>query len=143
MSDFIDREMRCEHWMLFAAILVVATLLRIVALDVRGLWTDEALTIVLSNWSIPDLLLRPTDPTPALYYILHKLLIPASASLEVVRSISVVAGVMSVALMFLVARLAFGMGGGLLAAALLAVWSAHVDYSQEVRAYSLLFFLTL
>jgi hypothetical protein len=143
MADLLDREMRGGHWLVLAAILVVAILFRIVALDAQGLWTDEALTIVLSNWSISDMLLRPTDPTPALYYILHKLLIPASASLEVVRSISVIAGVLSVGLMFLVARLAFGVVGGLLAAALLAVWSAHVDYSQEARAYSLLFFLTL
>ncbi|HEY3144875.1 MAG TPA: glycosyltransferase family 39 protein [Dongiaceae bacterium] len=143
MADVLDREMRPEHWTMLAAILAVATFFRVVALDAQGLWTDEALTIVLSNWSIPDMLLRPIDPTPALYYILHKLLIPASASLEIVRSISVVAGVASVGLMFLLGRLAFGVAGGLLAAALLAVWSAHVDYSQEARAYSVLFLLTL
>jgi hypothetical protein len=129
--------------LVLAAILIVAILFRTIAVDAQGLWNDEALTIVLSNWSIPDMLLRPTDPTPALYYILHKLFIPAGASLEVVRSISVVAGVLSVGLMFVVGRLAFGIAGGLLAAALLAVWSAHVDYSQEARAYSVLFFLTL
>jgi hypothetical protein len=143
MADLLDREMRPGHWLVLAAILIVAILFRTIAIDAQGLWTDEALTIVLSNWSIPDMLLRPTDPTPALYYILHKLLIPASAPLEVVRSISVVAGVLSVGLMFLVGRLAFGAAGGLFAAALLAVWSAHVDYSQEARAYSVLFFLTL
>ncbi len=128
---------------MLAAILVLAVLFRVVALDAQGLWTDEALTIVISNWSIPDLLLLPTDPTPGFYYIVHKLLIPADASLAVMRAISVVAGVMSVGLMFLLGRLAFGVAGGLIAAALLAVWSAHVDYSQEARAYSVLFFLTL
>lgn len=143
MADLLDREMRPGHWLVLAAILIVAILFRTIAIDAQGLWNDEALTIVLSNWSVPDMLLRPTDPTPALYYILHKLFIPAGASLEVVRSISVVAGVLSVGLMFLVGRLAFGIAGGLLTAALLAVWSAHVDYSQEARAYSVLFFLTL
>ena len=58
-------------------------------------------------------------------------------------SMSVRSGVMSVGLIYMLGRLAFGASGGLLAAALLAVWSAHVDYSQEARAYSLLVFLTL
>lgn len=128
---------------MLGAILVLAILFRVVALTAQGLWTDEALTIVLSNWSVSDMLLQPTDPTPALYYILHKLLIPANAPVEVVRSISVAAGVSAVALIYLLGRLAFRPAGGLLAAALLAVWTAHVDYSQEARAYSLLFLLTL
>lgn len=128
---------------MLAAIIVAAILFRIVALDAYGLWTDEALTIVLSNWSIPDMFVLPTDPTPPLYYVLHKLLIPANAPLEVVRSISVVAGVMAVGLVYIIGRLAFGAAGGLIAAALLAVWTVHLDYSQEARAYSLLFFLTL
>jgi mannosyltransferase len=143
MAGLVKRDVRSGHWQILAAILVVAILLRVAALDAYGLWTDEALTIVLSNWSVSDMLLLPTDPTPALYYIIHKLLIPANAPLEAVRSISVVAGVLSVGLIYLVGRLAFGAAGGLLAAALLAVWSAHVDYSQEARAYSLLFLLTL
>jgi hypothetical protein len=128
---------------MLAAILVAAILLRVVALDAYGLWNDEALTIVLSNWSIPDMFLLPTDPTPPLYYVVHKLLIPANAPVEVVRSISVAAGVMSIGLIYLLGRLAFGAAGGLLAAALLTVWTVHVDYSQEARAYGLLFFLTL
>ena len=134
---------RLGHWTVLAAIIIAAILFRVIALDAYGLWTDEALTIVLSNWSIPDMFLLPTDPTPPFYYVLHKLLIPANAPPEVVRSISVVAGVISVGLIYLIGRLAFGMAGGRIAAALLAVWTVHVDYSQEARAYSLLFLLTL
>jgi mannosyltransferase len=129
--------------MMLAAIFVAAILLRAITLNAHGLWTDEALTIVLSNWPIIDMLLKPTDPTPFLYYAIHKLLIPANSSIEVIRSISFVAGVISVGLMYFVGRLAFGAAGGLLAAALLSVWSVHIDYSQEARAYSLLFLLTL
>jgi mannosyltransferase len=122
---------------------MVAILLRVMAIDAQGLWTDEGLTIVLSNWSISDMLLLPTDPTPFLYYGVHKLLLSANSSIAAIRSISVVAGVLSVGVMYLLGRLAFGAAGGLLTAALLAVWSSHVDYSQEARAYSVLFLLTL
>ena len=131
------------HWTLLCLLLVAAILLRVVAIETEGLWTDEALTIILSNWSIGDMLLKPTDPTPFLYYAIHKLLLPPDASLAAMRSISVVAGVLSVALMYPLGRLAFGRWGGVLAAALLAVWSMHIDYSQEARAYSLLFLFTL
>ena len=143
MAQLVKRDARRWHWQMLATILVAAIFLRVVALDAQGLWTDEAFTIVLSNWSVSDMLLLPTDPTPALYYIIHKLLIPANASLEAIRSISVLAGILSVGLIYVLGRLAFGAAGGLLAAALLAVWGAHVDYSQEARAYSLLFLLTL
>ena len=131
------------HWAVLATILMVAILLRVVAIDAQGLETDEAMTIVLSNWSILDMLLLPTDPTPFLYYGIHKLLLSAHSSIAAIRSISLVAGVMSVGVMYLLGRLAFGAAGGLLTAALLAVWTPHVDYSQEARAYSVLFLLTL
>jgi mannosyltransferase len=143
MVGSAGRETSSVHWVLLATIFIVAILLRVIAIDAEGLWTDEALTIVLSNWSISDMLLLPTDPTPLLYYAIHKLLLPANSSIAAIRSISAVAGVLSVGLMYLLGRLAFGVAGGLLAAALLAVWSSHVDYSQEARAYSALFLLTL
>src|SRR4029434_1591033 len=114
MAVSLARNKLSGHWAMLAAIIVAAILFRIVALDADGLWTDEALTIVLSNWSIPDMFVLPTDPTPPLYYVLHKLLIPANAPLEIVRSISVVAGVMAVGLIYIIGRLAFGAAGGLL-----------------------------
>lgn len=132
-----------RHVALLALVLVLAGALRIVGIGSQSLWSDEALTPVLANWPTGDMLLLPTDPTPFLYYFLHKLFIPAGAGVEAVRSISLVAGILSVLAIYWVGRLAFGRGGGLLAAALLAVWPAHVDYSQEARAYSLLFLLTL
>lgn len=143
MEVSIDGTPGATHWIMLAAIVVAAILLRIVAIDAQGLWSDEAFTIVLADWSISDMFLLPTDPTPFLYYAIHKALLPADASIAAIRSISVVAGVLSVGLMYVLGRLAYGKAGGLLAAALLAVWSIHVDYSQEARAYSLLFFFTL
>ena len=109
----------------------------------QGLWLDEGLTIILSKWSVSQLLLLPTDATPPLYYLLHKAFLSADASLGAMRSISITAGVASVALMYVLGRISFGLRGGLFAAALLAVWGTHVDYSQEARAYSLFFLLTL
>jgi hypothetical protein len=143
MDGLAGNKVDLSHWILLGIIVVLAALLRVVAIDTQSLWSDEAQTIVLANWSIGDMFLEPTDPTPFLYYTIHKLLLPPDASLAAMRSISVVAGILSIGLIYVLGRLAFGKWGGLLAAALLAVWSMHVDYSQEARAYSLLFFFTL
>jgi hypothetical protein len=143
MSVSIGDEPRAGHWLLLGAIFVVAILARVVAIDSQGLSTVEALAILQSDWSVGDMLLNPTDPTPFLYYALHKLLLPPDASLAAMRSISVVFGILSVGLIYILGRLAYGAGGGLLAAALLAVWSLPVTASQEAGPDSLLLFLTL
>src|SRR5262245_49607562 len=104
------------HWVALAAIIVAAALLRVIAISTQSLWTDEAATIVLSNWSIGDMFWKPTDQTPFLYYAIHKILLPADASLAALRSISAVFGILSVALIYVLGRLAYGKAGGLLAA---------------------------
>lgn len=124
-------------------ILTGAAVLRVWHVGRESLWADEALTFVIAKWPVGEMLWYPTDETPALYYILHKSLIPDVASAAVARSISVAAGLLSVVAMYALGRLSFGRAGGLLCAALLAVWTIHADYSQEARAYSLLVLLTI
>jgi hypothetical protein len=89
------------------------------------------------------MVLKPTDQTPFLYYALHKLFLSPDASLAGMRSISLLFGVLSVGLIYVLGRIAYGPTGGLLAAALLAVWGMHVQTCQEADADTLLFFLTL
>ena len=126
-----------------AGIGLAALLVRLVAIGDWGLWTDEALTIVLSKWSFLEMVRFPLDPTPPLYYALHGALIGSDATAAEMRAISTAAGVGAVLGMYVLGRLCFGTAGGLLAAALLAVWTSHVEYSQEARAYALLFLLSL
>lgn len=127
---------------ILALILGGAAALRLWNIDRESLWADEALTVVISNWPVSEMLTRPTDETPLLYYSLHKLFISAQAGAAGTRGISAVAGILSILAMYFLGRLALGPKSGLLCAALLAVWFPHVDYSQEARAYSLLFLLT-
>lgn len=131
------------HWAALAAIVAAGALLRTVAIGREALWADEALTLVLAHWPLGEMLLQPTDPTPFLYYAIHKLLIGADASAAAARSLSLAFGLLAIPLVYAAARLSFGRFAGLAAAALLAVWAPHIDYSQEARAYALLFLLTL
>jgi mannosyltransferase len=131
------------HWLALLAIVAAGAVLRTVAIGREALWSDEALTLVLAHWPVGEMILQPADQTPFLYYTLHKLLFTAADSAATVRTLSLAAGLLAIPLIYAAARLCFGRGAGLLAAALLAVWGPHIDYSQEDRAYALLFLLTL
>jgi mannosyltransferase len=125
------------------AITVAGFALRILWAGREPLWTDEALTLIIAKWPVEDLLVRPIDPTPGLYYLLHKWLIPDSAGAAAVRSISIVAGTLSIPAVYAVGRLAISPRAGLLAASLLALSPVLVDYSQEARVYALELLLVL
>lgn len=125
-------------------ILSAAAMLRLVAINSQALWSDEGQTLILSLYPTSEMLWQPTDPTPFLYYALHHLFLSPLSGVPAVRMISVVCGVASVGLMYWLGRLVGGRRStGLFCAALLAFWTAHVDYSMEARAYSLLSFTTL
>ncbi len=126
-----------------AAITLVGLALRIAWAGQQPLWSDEALTLVIAKWPVWDLLVRPVDPTPGLYYLLHKWLIPDDAGVTAIRGISIVAGTLSIPAIYAIGRLAISRSAGLLAAALLALSPALIDYSQEARVYALEILLVL
>jgi hypothetical protein len=128
-------------WIAVAAITLLGTLLRLVAVGSEPLWTDEALTYILAQAPAAALANAPIDPTAPLYYWLHQLLIPDGAGAAVGRSISVAAGVLTIPTVFLLSRGLMETRGALTAAGWVAVAFPLVDYSQEARAYALLVML--
>lgn len=128
---------------LLFAITLFGLWLRVIAVGTMPLWSDEALTLLISKWPIGTLLFRPVDPTPALYYLLHKMLIPGNADVTQIRSISVVCGVVLIPVTYAFGSLIGGIRTGLLASFFVALSAQLVDYSQEARAYSLLVLLIL
>ncbi len=132
-----------SQWGGLAFVLLIATLFRLVAIDKQGLDTDEAWTLALSQWTPWEMITQPTDTHPFLYYALHGALFSPEDTAASMRLLPVFFGVMAVAVMYLLGRLHFGVRGGLLSAALLAVWAPHVDYSMEVRNYAAFFFFVL
>ena len=53
--------------------MLVGLVLRTVAIGREGLWTDEALTLVIAHLPVWDMITKPTDPTPFLYYALAQM----------------------------------------------------------------------
>ena len=121
------------------AITLIGLFLRLIHIADQPLWTDEALTLIISQWPLDMLFFAPADPTPGLYYGLHQVLLGPLVGVVGARSISVVAGTLLIPAGYFLAKKA--RVPALLTAALVALSFPLIDYSQEARAYSLLLLL--
>jgi hypothetical protein len=102
-------------------------------ISTESIWHDEA-------WSIRAIrgpFTTPDDNTPFVYYLSGHMLWQAGGgeSPLALRYVSVLFGLVTVALGLRIGRRWFGPGGGLLAGLLLALSPLLWEYSQEVRAY--------
>jgi len=130
------------------AILALALALRLINLDSRPLWYDEAFSVLWAEEPIQHFFQwtttpaegpAPTDVHPPLYYlVLHAWMRLAGESPVAVRLPSVLFGVAAVWLIGLLGQAAGGPRMGNPAMLLAAVAPFPVAYSQEARMYSLL-----
>ena len=137
-----------ETWVVLgsvAAITAAAAGLRFYGLGKQSFWYDEAFTVFLVHQTPGQLLsfLPVTESTPPFYYMCAWAWSRAFGMDEVgLRSISALAGTLTVPVMYLIGRRLGSHRSGLLAAALAACCPLLVWYSQEARAYSLLVLLS-
>ncbi|WP_408960296.1 glycosyltransferase family 39 protein [Natrinema sp. 74] len=128
-------------------IILLAAALRLFRLEAESYWLDEAfsVTTVLSNTPYELLVSVPgNDPHPPFYYLLLAGWTAVFGAGELAtRSLSAVAGIATVVVLYGIGRRLFDREVGAIAAVLVAVSPFHVWYSQEVRMYSLLGFLTV
>jgi len=121
-----------------------ALALRLFRIGSPDLWLDEAYSGVVSLADRAEFftLLR-TDTAPPLYYLVLRVWTAVFGHSEAgLRSLSAVAGALTAALAYLVARRA-SEAAGIAAGILLALTPLHVHYSQEARTYGLLLLLLL
>lgn len=116
-----------------------ATALRFYHLGARSFWYDEALSIGFARLPAGQFLriLWEREINMALYYALLRPWLYLGGSEAVVRALSAVAGVLTVAAVYAVGRRLFDSETGATAALLLAFNAFAIRYSQEARAYAL------
>jgi len=141
------------HWLksrqvilLLLLILAVGIFLRVYDLGVESIWLDEASGIRLSTQGVASIMERvgPTQNHPPLYFlILHFWMGLFGTSEVATRSLSAVAGIISILLIYQVGTVLFNRKVGLISGFLSAISSYHIYYSQEARSYSLLLLLSL
>lgn len=120
--------------------------LRLSALDFQSLWRDEVDAIRFALMPLPDLLKTFTQPgfNGPLYFLMLRGWIDLTGQSEfALRFLSLIFGVLGVALIYVLGRRLFNRPIGLVAALLLTVSAYHVWYSQEAKMYTLITALVL
>jgi mannosyltransferase len=120
--------------------LLLAAGLRFYRLAGQSLWSDEGNSVALAQVGLSEIAARTAfDIHPPLYYwLLHAWIRFFGRSEVAVRSLSVVVGVLLVAVVYQLGKQLFDSRVGLLAAFIAAVSPFLVYYSQEARMYALL-----
>lgn len=120
-------------------ILITAFFIRLINLN-QSLWWDEGISAwVAENMSLQQLLsFMRSDFHPPLHYLLLKAWGSIFGFEEIsLRLPSVILGVATIFLTYLIGKNLFSRKVGIIAATLLAFSSLHIYYSQEARMYAL------
>lgn len=134
-SDGAWLSLKNRIWLLIA--LAVAFFVRVNALSAQSLWNDEGTSVALARTSWQAIVnAAARDIHPPLYYLLlHAWIQGAGISEFALRFLSVIAGVLVVALTFRIAREWFDQDVAVIAAVLSALNPFQVYYAQETRMY--------
>lgn len=120
-------------------ILLLATALRLNGLGAQSIWFDEGISAHIATQPLADVLRGTDSHHPPLYYLLLNVTrAVAGDEVFVLRAPSALLGVLTVALLFQLARRLFDDWAGLCAALLAACSPVLWWASQEMRMYSLL-----
>lgn len=122
---------------------LAAAVLRWYSLGATSIWIDEATSFHLATMPWWPFLreLWGYQGNMTLYYFLLRGWVHLGQSEAFVRSLSALLGVLTVPALYALATRMFDRTSGVIAAAMLALHSFHIQWSQEARAYSLFGFL--
>lgn len=133
-------------------ILLVGFSLRIHDLDGQSMWSDEGLSLFRASLSFGEILqnvitidgVDTQDTTPPLYFLLlHAWRALTGETVFTMRLVGVIAGLLSIPLLYVLGTATFGWQSGLIAALFLAVSPFHIWQSQVLRNYGPLVFINL
>jgi mannosyltransferase len=130
-------------------ILLLGLILRLLAVSTRPIWYDEAFAVLFSEKGLPAMILgtlggdaaAAPDVHPLLYYtLLWGWMRLFGESLVSVRALSILIGLGTLLMAYLLSKELFDEKTALFAALFVALSPFHIHYSQEIRMYSLLAF---
>ncbi len=120
-------------------ILFVGLILRLISVN-QSLWLDEATSALVSRMPLTEIFSKflPGDFHPPLYYLLLKYWAILFGTSEIsLRIPSVIFGLATIYITYLIGRELVNKNVGLVASGLLATSGLAIYYSQEARMYSL------
>jgi mannosyltransferase len=135
-----------ERWA-FYGLLLVAFAARVHGLTFHSLWLDEAVSVYLARFSLPEIFLQGmtlAEPNPPLYHLSLAVWMRGFGSSEAaVRLLSAFLGTLYVPVVYLLGRRLFSIRLAIAATLLAALNPFLVWYSQEARMFALVATLSL
>jgi len=135
-----------KFFLVLLLIIFLGGFLRIYDLGAESIYYDEASSILQAKQSLSEVISQAinTQNSPPLYFIiLHFQMLLFGTSEIAVRFPSAIFGILSLFFIYKIGCQLFNKKIGLLSSFLLAISSLHIDYSQDVRSYSLFVLMTL
>ena len=130
-----------KTYYLLLVVLLIGIILRVYGLSEQTYWYDEMITLEVVEGS-PDSII--SGSRPPLYLVLaHFWIGNFGTSEDVARILSIIFGVASIVMIYIVGKSLFNQKVGLLSAFFMSVSQFQIYYSQELRYYSLYQLLTL
>ena len=144
-ADMRELAQRRDTRILLGVIVALGALLRLRALNAKSFWLDEIASVGIArmpgnsfwHW------LWTEEGNMALYYVMLRPWLEIHLGEATVRLLSVLPGIASIPMMYLLGRRLFGRYVGILSALFLALSTCSVVYSQEARGYSWLLLGTI
>lgn len=136
---------RAHRYLIVIALMLLASGLAFLRLEDREVTVDESVSISYAHESWVSLwhIVTRSDPNMSLYYVALKIWIGLFGdSVLAVRSLSVVAAVLCVPVVYAIGVRLFGVSAGLLAGLLMSTNVFFLQYAQEARSYALVTLLT-
>src|SRR5258706_1871352 len=124
-------------------ILWAGFVLRLISIN-QSLWLDEATTALVARMSVHDIFTKflPGDFHPPLYYLILKFWASTFGFSEItLRVPSIIFGLGTIYLTYLIAKKIFDQTVGLISSLLVSTSGLFIYYSQEARMYMLAAFL--
>ena len=130
-----------KRWFWLTVIVLLAAILRFYDLGGESYWFDEVIMLDVAKQDLWTIL---QGSRPQIYVILAHFWLEVFGTSEVAtRSLSALAGVISIPLMYAVGKQIFDNKVGLISAFLMAISQFQIYYSQDFRYYSFFTLMTL
>ncbi len=122
-------------WMVVA----VGSLVRFYRYDALSLWLDEGITVNVTRlpWLTVLGLRGAYETHPPLYFVLVKLTTLFIPEVDAGRVLSIVAGILTIPVLYLLTSRLIDKWAAVVAATVLALSPVHIWYSQEARMYTM------
>ncbi len=142
VHNISDILIHSRYMQLLLSITIVGLILRFFNLGYNSLWLDEASTNSFAVMSIPGIWQATTggEFNPPLFYWIEHCMLVFGNNEFVLRFVPALLGVLTIPLIYFVGKEFMDRNVGIIAAAASAFSPFLIFYSQEARAYSMMFF---